>query len=36
MSWQRPDHRQPDQLRPIEFDRQFTDYAAGSVLARCG
>lgn len=36
MAWQRPDHRQPDQLRPIKFDRQFTDYAAGSVLAHCG
>lgn len=36
MTWQRPDHRQPDQLRPIKFDRQFTDYAAGSVLAHCG
>ena len=36
MPWQRPDHRQPDQLRPIKFDRQFTGYAAGSVLAHCG
>lgn len=36
MTWQRPDHRQPDQLRPIKFERQFTDYAAGSVLAHCG
>lgn len=36
MAWQRSDHRQPDQLRPIKFDRQFTDYAAGSVLAHCG
>ena len=36
MTWQRPDNRQPDQLRPVEFERQFTQYAAGSVLAHCG
>ena len=36
MTWQRPDNRQPDQLRPIKFERQFTQYAAGSVLAHCG
>ncbi|NJM98706.1 MAG: ribonuclease PH [Phormidesmis sp. RL_2_1] len=36
MAWQRPDHRQPDELRPIHFQRQFTRYAAGSVLAHCG
>lgn len=36
MSWQRPDGRQPNQLRPIRFDRNFTNFAAGSVLARCG
>jgi len=36
MSWQRPDHRQPDQLRPISFERQFTKFAKGSVLTRCG
>jgi ribonuclease PH len=36
MTWQRPDGRQPDQLRPIQFERQFTRFAAGSVLARCG
>ncbi len=36
MPWQRPDHRAPDQLRPIQFERQFTQYAAGSVLAHCG
>ncbi len=36
MAWQRPDNRQPDQLRPIQFERQFTQYAAGSVLAHCG
>lgn len=36
MSWQRPDGRQPNQLRPIRFERNFTRFAAGSVLARCG
>ena len=36
MVWQRPDNRQPDELRPIRFERQFTQYAAGSVLAHCG
>ncbi|MEM6592836.1 MAG: ribonuclease PH, partial [Cyanobacteria bacterium P01_C01_bin.73] len=36
MAWQRPDGRQPDQLRPIQFNRQFTRFAAGSVLACCG
>jgi ribonuclease PH len=36
MVWQRPDNRQPDQLRPIRFDRHFTRFAAGSVLAHCG
>ncbi|MEO1792429.1 MAG: ribonuclease PH, partial [Cyanobacteria bacterium J06629_19] len=36
MSWQRPDGRNPDQLRPIQFERGFTKYAAGSVLAQCG
>ncbi|AOY80433.1 MAG: ribonuclease PH [Moorea sp. SIO2B7] len=36
MSWQRPDNRQPDQLRPILFEREFTRYAPGSVLAHCG
>jgi ribonuclease PH len=34
MAWQRP--RTPDQLRPIRFDRHFTRFAAGSVLAHCG
>ncbi len=34
--WQRPDGRQPDQLRPIRFERNFTRFAAGSVLAHCG
>ena len=36
MSWQRPDHRQPDQLRSIHFERDFTQFAAGSVLTKCG
>jgi ribonuclease PH len=36
MAWQRSDGRQPDQLRPIRFERHFTRYAAGSVLACCG
>ncbi len=36
MPWQRPDQRQSDQLRPCKFERQFTNYSAGSVLAHCG
>lgn len=36
MAWQRPDGRQPDQLRPVTFDRSFTQFAAGSVLAKSG
>jgi ribonuclease PH len=36
MAWQRPDGRQPNQLRPVRFIRNFTKYAAGSVLAHCG
>jgi ribonuclease PH len=36
MIWQRPDGRQPDQLRPVRFDRNFTKYAPGSVLTQCG
>ena len=36
MTWQRPDGRQPDQLRPVQFDRNFTKYAAGSVLTKFG
>lgn len=36
MSWQRPDSRQPNQLRPISFQREFTKFATGSVLARSG
>jgi ribonuclease PH len=34
--WQRPDGRQPDQLRLVRFERQFTRFAAGSVLTHCG
>jgi len=36
MSWQRPDGRQPAQLRPISFDLGFTHFATGSVLTKCG
>lgn len=36
MPWQRPDNRQPDELRPISFEREFTRFALGSVLTRCG
>jgi ribonuclease PH len=36
MSWQRPDHRQLDQLRPIRFEQEFTRFATGSVLTCCG
>jgi len=36
MSFQRPDGRLPNQIRPISFDRQFTKFASGSVLAKSG
>lgn len=36
MPWQRPDDRQPDELRPISFERDFTRFALSSVLTRCG
>lgn len=36
MSWQRPDSRQPDRLRPIRFQRDFTRFALSSVLTSCG
>ena len=36
MSWQRPDYRQFNELRPISFELDFTKFAAGSVLTRCG
>ncbi len=32
----RPDGRQPDDLRPMSFERDFTDQAAGSVLVSFG
>jgi ribonuclease PH len=34
--WQRPDGRQPDQLRPVRFERNFTRFATGSVLVHSG
>lgn len=36
MLWQRPDNRQPDQLRPVSFERDFTQFALSSILAKCG
>jgi ribonuclease PH len=36
MAWQRPDHRQSDQLRPTSFERRFTKFSAGSVITTCG
>lgn len=36
MSWQRSDHRQPNQLRPLHFELDFTRFAASSVLTHCG
>ncbi len=33
---QRSDGRQANQLRPVRFRRNFTRFAAGSVLAQCG
>ncbi len=36
MGWQRPDGRRSDQLRPISFERGFTRFAPGAVMARCG
>jgi ribonuclease PH len=36
MSWTRPDFRQPGQLRPLNFETDYTKFAAGSVLACCG
>ena len=32
----RPDNRRPDELRPIAFERDFTESAAGSVLVSFG
>ncbi|MBD2580346.1 ribonuclease PH [Oscillatoria sp. FACHB-1406] len=36
MSWQRPDGRQLNELRPLRFEKDFTRFAAGSVLTHCG
>ncbi|MDJ1168520.1 ribonuclease PH [Roseofilum sp. BLCC_M154] len=36
MALPRPDGRQPDQLRPIRFERGFTKFAWGSVLTSFG
>ncbi len=36
MAWQRPDGRRSNQLRPVSFERNFTRFAAASVLAKCG
>ncbi|NEQ25765.1 MAG: ribonuclease PH [Microcoleus sp. SIO2G3] len=36
MAWTRPDGRRADQMRSIRFERQFTRFAAGSVLTHCG
>jgi ribonuclease PH len=36
MSWQRPDDRPFDRLRPLRFDTDYTKYSAGSVLASFG
>jgi ribonuclease PH len=36
MIWQRPDGRQPNELRPVRFETNYTRFAAGSVLASCG
>ena len=32
----RPDDRRPDELRPITFERDYTDAPAGSVLVSFG
>lgn len=36
MPWQRPDGRTATEIRPVTFQRGYTKYAAGSVLACCG
>ena len=36
MTWQRPDGRNPYELRPLSFHSNFTRFAPGSVLAKCG
>ncbi len=36
MAWQRLDNRQPDQLRPVHFELNYTRYSSASVLTKCG
>ncbi len=36
MSWQRPDDREANQLRPISFELDYTKFATSSVLTKCG
>lgn len=36
MVWIRPSGRQADEMRQVRFERQFTRFAAGSVLTHCG
>ena len=36
MSWKRPDGRQANQIRSIRFEKDFTSFAASSVLTHCG
>lgn len=36
MAWQRPDGRQSNQLRLLRFEKDFTRFAASSVLTACG
>ncbi|MGM3306247.1 ribonuclease PH [Anabaena sp. WFMT] len=36
MTWQRPDGRNSHELRPLSFYPNFTRFAPGSVLAKCG
>ncbi len=36
MTWQRPDGRTPEQLRPVSFELDFTRFATASVLTSCG
>ncbi|WP_413175721.1 ribonuclease PH [Anabaena azotica] len=36
MAWQRPDGRNSCELRPLSFYPNFTRFAPGSVLAKCG
>ena len=36
MVYERPDGRQPHELRPLQFQRGFTRFAPGSILTCCG